>query len=691
MHARPHHLLAPLSALILCCLSPLTVSATEEPDLTDLPLESLMNMTVTSVSKKAQTIMDAPAAIFVITAEDIRRAGVRSLPEALRMAPGIQVARIDGNNWAISARGFNGRFSNKLLVLLDGRTIYSNLYSGVFWDLQDTLLEDIERIEVIRGPGAALWGANAVNGVINIITRNSHETSGTVLRGGIGSEERGFVSGRQGFRLGESTTGRVYAKYFKRHGLIDQVPYDNADRWEQARGGFRIDTTPGLDDTATVQGDAMYGEDGVVSTATLPAPDVTDPLNPQYYKTSKGTSRFTSINLLGRWDHRFANASHLTSQLYYDYLRSSSGNAYVSGEQHTVDLDLQHRFTLLQNHDVIWGGSYRLVSDSYQNKYTVSLSPDHKTSDLISMFVQDDITLVPQQVRLILGSKLEHNDYTGWEVQPSARLLYTPTERHSAWASVSRAVRTPSRIEHGVTLNTWQEVQAPNPYYPDYDPRPTVPVTIPAAVVADGTFKSEILVAYEAGYRWQTNDRLFLDLAVFYNHYNRLRTLEPSFNGTSIHIDGRNNMKGESFGVEVSGEWHPTDWLRLQPAYSALWLNLHTTGGSTDTTSVLAERAEPRHQVSLRTSLNLGHNVDFDTWVRYVDTLRLPVGTTTQTIDRYVTVDVRLAWRPLENLELSVVGQNLVEPRHYEYITEIINSTQSQVGRSIYGMITWRH
>lgn len=656
---------------------PSPTQASEEPDLTDLPLESLMNMTVTSVSKKSQALMDAPAAAFIISSEDIKRSGAHSIPEVLRMVPGLEVARIDGANWAITARGFNGRFANKLLVLLDGRSVYSNLYSGVFWGRVDTILDDIERIEVIRGPGAALWGANAVNGIINIITKHSNETTSTLIQGGIGTEEGMFTSMRRGFQPGESTTGRIYAKYLKHNGFMETGPYEKADQVEQVRSGFRVDSTPTLDDTITILGDVMYGEDGMVTTSTLPPPT--------YYTTSNSKSYHVAASLLGRLEHRFSNASELTTQLYYEYNQTHSATAFLPGHSHILDLDVQHRLALLKRHDIVWGGGFRIITDDYKNSDSIGLTPASDVLQLVNLFVQDDITVLPKQLHLILGSKFEHNSYTGIEIQPSVRILWTPTEQQSLWSSVSRAVRTPSRGETSATINNWQQIQTPAV--------PPVTMMIPSSIYANGNFKSEEVIAYELGYRQQLNDRSFFDLTAFYNQYRNLRTLEPFFDGSQISIYEGNNMRGTSYGIELSGEYQPFSWLRLQPAYTALWMDLDTTSSSVDTTSAAAEKLNPRHQISLRSSVNLGSGVTLDAWVRFVDTIKAlnTDGSTYTTINPYTTLDLRLAWHPLKNWEISLVGRNLLEPHHQEFTTEIITTAAAQVQRSVYGMITWKY
>lgn len=405
----------------------------------DLPLEDLLSLEVTSVSKKRQPLSEAPAAIYVITQDDIKRSGVTSIPEALRMAPGVQVTRINSNKWAVSSRGFNGQMSNKLLLLIDGRSVYTPAFSGVYWDVQDTFMDDIERIEVIRGPGATLWGANAVNGIINVITKSAGNTQGGLLTLGAGSEEKGFAGFRYGASLGDHSQGRFYLKAFDRDGFSDLATgTDAGDQWKSYRAGFRIDGGASTEDGWTFQGDIYHtDENQYVASQWVSTPPFNLPDDDNF--------NTTGWNLLTRWNHHLSDRSSMTLQLYYDH---AERDELILGQTHdTFDLDFQHNLMLGNRHDVIWGFGYRAVKDDFDNTFAVSLSPDSRTNHLISAFVQDQIELVPDRFHLTVGSKIEHNDYTGFEVQPSVKMLWTPHERHTLWGSVSRAVRTPSRVE----------------------------------------------------------------------------------------------------------------------------------------------------------------------------------------------------------------------------------------------------
>jgi iron complex outermembrane receptor protein len=635
-------------------------------DLKTLSIEQLMEIEVTSVSKKVERISDAAAAVFVITREDIRRSGVTNIPEALRMVPGLEVARIDSNKWAITSRGFNGRFANKMLVLFDGRTVYSPLFSGVFWDRQDTLLEDIDRIEVIRGSGATLWGANAVNGIINIITKNAGETVGGLVTAGGGTEERGFGSVRYGLNLGEVTHLRLFAKYLDRAPFADGAGREAADSWHAVRGGFRLDSEPSEKDTLTVQGDIYDGRVGETYTTPL--------LAPPYSRTFDSRSSNFGADILSRWKHVFSDSSDMSLQLYYD--RTEQSMAILGEKRDTLDIDFQHRFELGERQELIWGAGYRFTHDNLTETATTSMQPASLGQHLFSAFVQDSITIVRERLRLILGSKFEHNDWTGFEVQPNARLLFTPNERHTIWGAVSRAVRTPSRTENHILFS---QLTIP--------PQNQSPVPVLVQLKGSDTHISEEVLAYEVGYRSKPHPRFSLDIAAFYNIYHHLNSISStgatSFEPSPVpHINQvfviGNGLNAETYGVELASVWSVLDWWCLHAAYT--WMDINTHGGAS--ISVQAEPI-PHHQVSLRSQTDLGRDVDFDLWLRYVESIpSIKIG-------GYVTLDARLAWRPVRNLELSLAGQNLMHDSRLEFRPEIINTLPTGAGRSFYGKITW--
>jgi iron complex outermembrane receptor protein len=422
------------SAVYLCHLSS---AYSDQGELMGLSVEDLLNVEVISVAKKAKSLNDSPAAIFVISQDDIRRIGATSIPEALRLAPGLDVARIDSNKWAVSARGFNGRFANKLLVLIDGRSVYTRAFAGVYWENQDVMLEDVERIEVIRGPGATLWGANAVYGVINIITKHSADTQGGLLVAGVGTEEQGFGAFRYGGKLSSDTTARAYIKGFNRDENTHKLGGDAGDDWNKVQGGFRMDSQLTTNDTLTLQGDVYHSSINQYTTfAQVTAP---------YRNSFNEKIDAFGGNLLMRQHHTFSSTSDYSLQVFYDFYERDE--VAVLESRHTLDVDFQHRFALLNWNDVVWGIAYRYSHDDvYSKEFLVTNTPS-RNDQLVSAFVQDEITLVDNYLWLTVGSKFEHNDYSGFEVQPTARLMWAPHQQHRLWAAVSRAVRTPSRVE----------------------------------------------------------------------------------------------------------------------------------------------------------------------------------------------------------------------------------------------------
>jgi iron complex outermembrane recepter protein len=642
--------------------------------LTELSLEQLMNIEVTSVTKNAQPLSQAAAAVFVLSQEDIRRSGVTTIPEALRMVPGIQVARIDAHRWAISARGFNGEFANKLLVLMDGRTLYSPLFSGVFWDVQDTILEDIDRIEVIRGPGATLWGANAVNGVINIITKKAKDTQGFLAVAGAGTEERGFTTLRYGGSIGAETQYRLYGKFFERDDFARQDGSAASDNWRHSRGGFRVDHEASSRDNITIQGDYYRGSAGFeYLEPTLTSPFSRLILNRQ--KTSGG-------NIVSRWKHTFSDTSSFTVQTYYD--RTEREHDVFGERRDTIDIDAQHSFAWGRAHHIVWGLGYRFTNDQIVNSQTIRFQPYSRVLNLFSGFFQDEITLVPDRLALIAGTKLEHNDFTGVVVQPSGRLRWTPTPRLTIWGSISRGIRTPSRGEDDG--RAVQQAIPPNGLFPG---SPTALATI----LGNRGFQNETLAAYELGTRVQIHESLSFDIAAFYNRYDNLRSFEP---GTPIleiaptpphllvPLTSSNRLAAETHGVEVAADWHPLEWWRLHASYSYLTIRM-LKGNSLDSSSSNPNGESPRHQASLRSLMRLPGNVELDLWGHYVD--RLPA----IDIPGYFNLDARLGWKPFKNLDVSVVGQNLLEARRPEFASLIVANRATEVQRGAYVKLTWHY
>lgn len=637
-------------------------------DFTDMSIEELLDVVVVSASKKVQKLFETDAAVYVISQEDLKRSGATNIPDALRMVPGLQVARIDANKWAISARGFNGRFANKLLVLIDGRSVYTPLFSGVYWDNQDTLIEDIERIEVIRGPGATLWGANAVNGVINIITKNTRDTQGSLVTAGTGTEERGFGSVRYGGKAGKDAYYRIYAKYFDRDGGKDIAGNSGGDAWNAFRAGFRMDWC----EEVTLQGELFSGNAG--SKVILPT------LSPPYTQVQNEQIDTGGGHLLGQWEHRVSDASRLSFQFYYD--RNSVDQYYADTTVDTMDAEFNHQYRTGTHNELMWGLGYRFTADEIFSKtWVFAIRPKTGEYHLLSGFVQDELNLMADKLRLTVGSKFEHNDYTGFEVQPSVRLLWTPETAYSLWTSVSRAVRTPSRAETSFqyTLAT----------IPPGTFKPSFPGTGIAQVVGNKDLDAEDLYAFELGCRTHPAEKISFDFATFYNIYENLlngRAGQPYIDMTGgaplmiVPATTNNGMNGKSFGAELAVDWFVSaDW-KLKLAYSYLMLRLDNKNSNE---KLPEEGNNPYHQLSVRSAMNFPGNLFLDLWGRYVDSIGF------KGVDSYITADVRLGWHLTEKLEVSITGQNLLEPSHPEYGPEQIVTLQTEAERSVYGKLLW--
>ncbi|MCK5069376.1 MAG: TonB-dependent receptor plug domain-containing protein, partial [Desulfocapsa sp.] len=479
------------------CLSVSSMATVEVGnDFFDMDIAQLMQITITSVARKPQNLSDSAAAVFVITQDDIHRSGVTSIPEALRMAPGLQVARVDSNKWAITSRGFAGNFANKLLVMIDGRTVYSPAFSGVYWDAQDTLLDDIDRIEVIRGPGATIWGANAVNGVVNIITKKASDTQGGLVTLGGGTHDKIMTGLRYGAAIGEDTHGRVYVKYHKQNSYeVYDTGKDANDDWDSLRTGFRVDGELAGKNSWTLQGDLYSNNENQLLSPFWIA-------NPPYLTEKEDSFDTSGWNVLGRWQTEISQTSSWTIQAYYDY--TNRDEAIMEQTHRTVDLDLHYQNQLNTRNNIVMGIGYRSVDAEFDNSFQVSVEPGDRSENLYSGFVQDEIMLATDSLWLTLGVKWEHNEFTGNELQPSGRLLWKVTDKQTVWAAISRAVRTPSEFEESGSI-TMGVI-------------PTIPPdSMKFTLNGSDQYGAEELIAYEAGYRWFALANVSLDLSVFYN------------------------------------------------------------------------------------------------------------------------------------------------------------------------------
>jgi iron complex outermembrane receptor protein len=640
-------------------------------DLTTKSLEDLMNVEVTSVSKSEQTLSRTASAIFVITAEDIARSGATNIPDLLRMVPGMDVAQINANTWAISARGLNDEFSNELLVMVDGRTVYLPTFGGVFWDVLDMPLDDIERIEVIRGPGGTIWGANAVNGVVNIITKKAADTHGGLIVAGGGNLDQGFATTQYGGTLGKDTDYRVYSKYFNQAQLPGPGGQNGGDGWHVLSGGFRVDSTLSPKDMLTIQGGMYAGREGnpnlTLESVTSPGPQAVD----------------LGVDLSGgflqlAWNHTFSARSDTSLQISYDQFKRPD---VLDEGRYTLNFDFQHHFMWGQRQTIVWGLGYRYSSSHTHGDLTITLNPADLSTQIGSAFIQDEIAISPDRLYLTLGTKLERDYYTGLVLLPSARLAWQPSSHQMFWAAISRAARTPASVDTAERLNFGGFV----------GPGGT-PVLI--GLVGNPHFKNEDLTAYEAGARITALKRLSIDLAAFYGAYTHQGTVEPAppvFETTPapphLFIPSilENLMHGESQGLEIAANWKVTDRWTLSPGYAFEQIHMHLDSTSQDTTSVSpAEGSSPVNSAQLRSHFIFPHNTSWDTSAYFVGRLTDP------RIPSYTRVDTSLTWRCSEGLSISLVGQNLVRDQHLEFIESSGASTSTLIKRSGYAKFTWR-
>lgn len=647
------------------------VLSTEE--LFKLDISELMNIKVISVAKKSQKLSQSAAAVFVISQDDIRRSGATTIADALRMVPGLQVAKYNSHSWAVTSRGFNGYYANKLLVLIDGRSMYTPEFSGVYWDSVDTLLDDVERIEVIRGPGGTLWGANAVNGVINIITKSAQDTTGELAIASIGDEEKGSVQFRHGGTLGSD--GKVAYRVYAKTAHHDDLPtgfygnFDYKDSWYRNQAGFRIDGRTD-DNKWTLQGDVYHSG-----------------LDEANYSNSAQTGRVPvrGWNVLGRWQRQLSNDSDISAQWYYDYYKRSPLKQGFSNR--TIDFELQHRFQLGQHHEILWGGGYRFQDNYVENKPGVSsYEPETRQTSLFNLFVQDEIQLVPDVWRLTVGTKFEHNAFTGLEIQPNLRLLWNPTDKYSIWAAISQAVRTPSRSENDEKVNiSITGRPTTNPFYPE-------PMQFSFIGITD--LKAETLLAYELGIHAQMTPHLSWDLATFYNRYDDLIVFDQDMlvENRILFKNWRiNGMYGHSYGAELALDWQPLDAWRLSMAYTFFDMQLEMDAG-VDPDWKRNEDKSPHNQLSLRSQIILPHHWQFDVWLRYIGEIDVPLGLYRDggVVKAYTTLDARLAWQMSKQVELSIVGQNLLDEHFMEFPVDPYNPLVNQVQRGVYGQLRWQ-
>jgi iron complex outermembrane receptor protein len=673
-----------ISILIFCLIETSTATLApslpagqgeEQQALKSLSLEQLSNIEITTATRAPESAFRTPAAVYVITGDDIKRAGVTNIPDALRLAPGVEVAQVDSGKWSVGIRGFGSRLSRSVLVLIDGRTVYTTLLAGTYWEVQDTLLDDIDRIEVIRGPGGTIWGPNAVNGVINIITKSSAETHGTYATVGSGNVEQGFASFRQGGATASGLNYRVYGKAFTR---APAYHFDrrNFDDWRSGQGGFRMDWGSADKDSFSLQGDLYkmtFGESVVGTSYTAP-----------FSRLFDANADLSGGNILGKWSRALSKTNNVQVQAYYD--RTNRHEPNFGDVRDTFDVDvIQH--LRAGRHDFTWGAGARFSFGRNQQIVSgLTFLPAERTDRLITGFIQDEYSIVDRRLALTVGTKLLHTNFTGFEPEPSARLLWTPSEKVSFWGAFTQAVRTPSDAEHDFSLSGFGGL-APDgtPFFARFN--------------ANKNFRPERMNGYELGYRQLLGKNFFVDVSTFYNHYRDLFSqditgapfLEASPAPAHFLLPAQfgNGLYGQTKGFEISPEWRPASIWRLRGAYSYLRMSISKSRGSLDIGSAPEiVGSSPEHQVFVQSSLDLPRSLQLDIDYRFVS--ELPG----QKVESYSTADARFAWKLARGFEVSLVGRNLLQPHHPEFGTDPgTPTTVTLVGikRSAFVQLTWVH
>jgi iron complex outermembrane receptor protein len=660
-----------LLTMIVLAAPPASAQSASAPDLTQKSLEDLMNVEVTSVSKKEQKTSQVAAAIFVISRGDILRSGALNVPDLLRLAPGVEVAQLDASRWAISVRGFNGQESNKLLVMIDGRTVYNPVFAGVFWDSQNVPLDSIDRIEVIRGPGAAVWGANAVNGVINIITRKANDTQGASLSGGAGNDLVGPATVRYGGTARLVGAYRVYAEGFHEAAQRAADGSDGEDDWRLVHGGFRTDRSLSVKDSLTTEGEAYSGDGGEL--ALVPVS-----LAPPLTSTLALREHYSGWNILSRWTRAISQTSQSSLQVSFD--RTSRDDTTYAFNLNTLDIDFQQHIGWGSRQDFVWGLGYRVISTHTSPTFRISFQPKDRNLQLFESFAQDEITLIPKRLFFTLGGRLDHNVYTGFDFEPASQLVWTPNDHHTFWASASSADRTPARSDTDIRVNL-EAVPGPG----------GLPLLV--SYLGNPEQKNEHLTAFEAGYRDTISDRLSLDSAVFFNRYRDLTSVEPR----AVHIETSplpahllmpwtfaNGLYGETHGMEVFANWQPLAAWTVSPGYSFLAMHIHKFTGSQDMTDGPGtEGTAPDNGASLRSQLDLPGHLQWNASAYFVD--RLPA----VSVPSYTRLDSGLTWLPGERWSFSVVGQNLLKSQHQEFAGVDSSVESGRIRRNAYARINW--
>jgi iron complex outermembrane recepter protein len=663
-----------LAACLILPATPGILTAQFTPpvdDLTALSLEELGSLNISAASKRSQRVFETPAAVSVILPEDMRRFGHASAAEALRMVPGVHVTRNNTDRWTVGVRGFNGITSTKLLVLVDGRTVYSPYYAGVSWEQADLALDDLARVEVVRGPGATLWGANAVNGIINLVARDARETQGGTFSVRDGSRESLDVYLRQGFQVGEHSWWRVYGRVEDTPRSVGPDPGLGEESVEKHRAGFRGDFEVGEFTHLTLQGeylDSLSSSEGIDLATMLP---------------TESTETLDHAFLLSRLHWRESADRELMVQLYADYRDSSAiaSNrglgalaAGVSEDGNSVDLDFTHHLKFSERHDLIWGGGVRRSVIEVEVDDTLMVQQPRLSQVLVNFFAQDEISVVPDRLRVTLGTKLEHHETVGWQVLPSARVTFLASPGQTLWAAVSRAVRTPSQAERDSRLNVG--------FIPGSPMSPPVLIQY----VGNSGFAEEKLLATEIGWRWQPTPRLLFESTAYFHRYTDLRDFEPvtRFQPNPPLVLQElvllNRRAADGYGVEASFDWRIHDGWHV--AGTLALATLKDSGAPSPVRLLQADLAEPREMWSLRSWWELPY--DFELSLAGYGVGDMP----TVDVPGYFRADAQITWRPRLDLEFSLGVQNALDKAHSEYIP-ILGGARPEVRRNVFGRVKW--
>jgi iron complex outermembrane receptor protein len=667
-------------AAMLGCLTNTAAGEQTPASLANASLQDLMSIEVTSVSKTEQKLSQAASAIFVITQDDIARSGARNIPDLLRMVPGVDVAQINASKWAISVRGFNKLFSNSLLVLVDGRSVYTESFGGVFWDQLDMPLEDIERIEVIRGPGGSVWGANAVNGVINIITKKASETKGARVTAGGGTIGQGFGTVQYGGDLKGSTQYRAFMKYSNYGNLPNMVGQSGGDGWHSLLGGFRSDTAVTSRDSLMFQGNLFKVRE------SLPTAELPSIFSPAVVPSDISTN-ISGGFIQGMWKHAYSEQSNSSLGISYDHYERNDG---LNDGRGTLDVNFQDEYRGLARQQVTWDVEIRRASSYAPGNFTLSFVPPGLTTHLFSMAAQDEIAVIPEQLIVTGGVRMEHNHYTGWNVMPSGRVAWMPKRNQTVWAAISDSVRSPSQVDAGFRVNLGSFTPPGGPLFL-------------ISFLGNPNVDDERLVAYEFGYRAAISDRVSVDLASYYNDYNHLVDYyigTPYFESTPLppHMvlpfTNENAMHGETHGIEAWTSWKVTNWWTLSPGYAFEAIHMHGITNAGPLSVNLAEHSSPTHSAQVRSHVSLPHGFSWDTSSYFAEGLFgynfIEGSAVPQKISSYTRLDSQLSWQFLEGCRLSIVGQNLVQDHHLEFIDWTQSTGSNLVKRSAYIEFTAR-